>query len=46
LALVSILPLAVILTAYYLRTGRLWPIVVAHVIFDAASLGSIVSKSM
>jgi membrane protease YdiL (CAAX protease family) len=46
LALVSILPLAVILTVYYLRTGRLWPIVLAHVVFDLASLGSIALKSM
>jgi membrane protease YdiL (CAAX protease family) len=46
LALISILPLAVILTVYYLRTGRLWPIVVAHVIFDLAALGSIASKSL
>jgi membrane protease YdiL (CAAX protease family) len=46
LALVSILPLAVIITVYYLRTGRLWPIVVAHVIFDLAALGSIASRSV
>jgi membrane protease YdiL (CAAX protease family) len=46
LALVAILPLGMIWTLYYLRTGRLWPIVVAHVIFDLAALGSIASKSM
>jgi membrane protease YdiL (CAAX protease family) len=46
LALISILPLAVIITVYYLRTGRLGPIVVAHMIFDLAALLSIASKSM
>jgi membrane protease YdiL (CAAX protease family) len=38
LALVAILPVALVLTGYFARTGRLWPVVVAHVIADAAGL--------
>ena len=38
LALVSVLPIAIVLTWYYVRTGRLWPTVVAHVIVDALGL--------
>jgi membrane protease YdiL (CAAX protease family) len=46
LALISVLPLAIIWTVYYLRTGRLWPLVVAHMIFDLMALASIASKSV
>ena len=38
LAFVSVLPIAIVLTWYYVRTGRLWPTVVAHVIVDALGL--------
>lgn len=38
LALVSVLPIAIVLTWYFARTGRLWPTVVAHVIVDALGL--------
>jgi membrane protease YdiL (CAAX protease family) len=38
-ALVGILPMAVVFTWYYARTGRLWPLFVAHVIGDAAAFG-------
>ncbi|HJQ11766.1 MAG TPA: CPBP family intramembrane glutamic endopeptidase [Gemmatimonadaceae bacterium] len=38
LALISILPIAIVLTWYFVRTGRLWPTVVAHVIVDALGL--------
>lgn len=38
LALVSVLPIAIVFTWYYVRTGRLWPTVVAHVIVDALGL--------
>ena len=38
LALISILPIAIVLTLYFVRTGRLWPTVVAHVIVDALGL--------
>ena len=35
LALISILPVGVIMTFYFVKTGRLWPIIVAHIIQDA-----------
>ena len=38
LAFISVLPIAIVLTWYYVRTGRLWPTVVAHVIVDALGL--------
>lgn len=38
LALISVLPLAIAFTWYYGRTRRLWPVVVAHVLFDAMGL--------
>jgi membrane protease YdiL (CAAX protease family) len=36
--LVGVLPLSVGLTWYYVRTRRLWPVVVAHALFDASGL--------
>ena len=41
LAFVAILPLAIVMTWYYARTGRIWPVIVAHVITDAIGLGSL-----
>lgn len=38
LAFISVLPIAVVLTLYFVLTGRLWPTVVAHVIIDALGL--------
>ncbi len=38
LAFIAILPVAVILTWYYVRTGRLWPVIVAHMVQDALAL--------
>jgi membrane protease YdiL (CAAX protease family) len=38
LALVSILPVALVLTWYFTRTGRLWPVIVAHVLADGLAL--------
>jgi membrane protease YdiL (CAAX protease family) len=38
LALISILPVAVIMTFYFVQTGRLWPVIVAHIIQDAIAL--------
>jgi membrane protease YdiL (CAAX protease family) len=38
LGLLSIVPITVILTYWYARTGRLWPLIVAHVIWDFAAL--------
>jgi membrane protease YdiL (CAAX protease family) len=40
LALVGIAPLGIVFTWYYARTGRLWPVIVAHTIADAAALGA------
>lgn len=36
-AIVSVLPLSIVVTWYYARTRRLWPVIVAHVIVDALS---------
>jgi CAAX protease family protein len=44
LALVGVLPLALIFTWYYLRTGRLWPVVLAHVIIDAMACAAIAAR--
>ena len=41
MAIVGIVPLAVVFTLYYARTGRLWPVVVAHIIADAAGFASL-----
>lgn len=38
LALIGILPLAIVFTAYYVRTHRLWPVVVAHTFQDVLAL--------
>jgi membrane protease YdiL (CAAX protease family) len=38
LAVVGILPMAVVFTWYYIGTRRLWPIVVAHMCLDAIPL--------
>jgi membrane protease YdiL (CAAX protease family) len=32
------LPVAVVLTFYFVRTGRLWPVIVAHIVQDALAL--------
>jgi membrane protease YdiL (CAAX protease family) len=44
LALVGVLPVAIVFTVYYVRTGRLWPLVIAHVLLDCVALGSIVAR--
>jgi membrane protease YdiL (CAAX protease family) len=38
LAFIAILPVAMILTLYFVRTGRLWPVIVAHIVQDALAL--------
>ena len=38
LALLTILPVAVLMTFYFVKSGRLWPIIVAHIIQDAIAL--------
>ena len=37
-AVLGVLPLGLAFTWYYGRTRRLWPVVVAHVLFDALGL--------
>ncbi len=44
-ALLFIVPLAVVFTFYFVRTGRLWPVIVAHVISDAVGLAMYVVHS-
>jgi membrane protease YdiL (CAAX protease family) len=39
LAIITIVPFAAVFTLYYIRTRRLWPIVVAHAFQDLLSLG-------
>ena len=38
LALVTVLPVAVLFTLYYARTRRLWPVIVAHAFQDTLAL--------
>jgi membrane protease YdiL (CAAX protease family) len=38
LVFLTILPVAVIMTFYFVKTGRLWPVIVAHIIQDAIAL--------
>jgi uncharacterized protein len=35
---VAIIPLGIVFAQWYIRTGRLWPVVVAHGLFDFAAL--------
>jgi membrane protease YdiL (CAAX protease family) len=44
-ALVSVLPFALLLTAYFVWTRRLWPVVLAHVANNAIGLGAFVGNS-
>jgi membrane protease YdiL (CAAX protease family) len=41
LALVTILPISIIFSWYYLRTNRLWPLIIVHAMYNLLSLGSI-----
>ena len=45
LAFVGILPVAIVFSAYYLRTGRIWPVVAAHAMMDALSLSLLSRES-
>jgi membrane protease YdiL (CAAX protease family) len=38
LAVVTVVPIGILFTAYYLRTRRLWPVVVAHAFQDILAL--------
>jgi uncharacterized protein len=44
MAIVGILPLGLAYTVYYARTGRLWPVVVAHVIQDSLALAVLTTQ--
>jgi membrane protease YdiL (CAAX protease family) len=41
LSLLTVLPVGVLFTAYYLRTRRLWPLILAHAVLDLLALASI-----
>lgn len=41
LALLTVLPVAVLFTGYYLRSGRLWPLILAHAVLDLLALAMI-----
>jgi membrane protease YdiL (CAAX protease family) len=41
---VNIIPLGFIFAYWYARTGRLWPVIVAHALFDFLALVSYVAK--
>ncbi|HEU4682064.1 MAG TPA: type II CAAX endopeptidase family protein [Gemmatimonadales bacterium] len=45
LALVTIVPIAIVFTVYYGRTQRVWPIVVAHAFQDLLALGLLARMS-
>jgi uncharacterized protein len=45
LALITIVPIGVVFTVYYIRTRRLWPIVVAHAFQDLIALGMLAGMS-
>jgi uncharacterized protein len=42
MAILAILPIAFLFSAYYLRSDRLWPLVIAHTLIDVLALQSIV----
>ena len=41
LALVSIIPMGTVFTAYYIRSHRLWPVIIAHAFQDLLALGAL-----
>jgi membrane protease YdiL (CAAX protease family) len=42
LAIIGVLPLGVVFTAYYLWTRRLWPVIVAHAMQDIVALVALI----
>ena len=44
LALMSIVPLGLVFTIYYARTKRLWPTIVAHMLFDTIALSAVIRR--
>ena len=45
LALVTVLPVGIVFTLYYVRTRRLWPVVVAHAFQDTLALSLLAGHS-
>lgn len=45
LALITVLPIGVLFTLYYIRTRRLWPVVVAHAFQDTLALALLASAA-
>jgi membrane protease YdiL (CAAX protease family) len=41
LALMTILPTGLVFTWYFVRTGRLWPVIVAHAVVDAVAFAAL-----
>lgn len=41
MAFVSILPLGIVFSFYYLRTGRIWPVIAAHTLLDAIAFAAV-----
>jgi membrane protease YdiL (CAAX protease family) len=41
MAFVSILPVGIVFSSYYLGTGRLWPVIAAHTLLDAIAFAAV-----
>ena len=42
MAVIGILPLGLVFGTYFVRTKRIWPVIVAHLLFDAIGLSQVV----
>ena len=45
LALVTILPIGIVFTVYYIRSHRIWPVVIAHAFQDVLALSLLASSA-
>lgn len=45
LAIIGVLPVGLVFTAYYARTRRVWPVIVAHALQDALAFALLTSQS-
>lgn len=45
LAMVNVLPLSILWAAYYLRTNRLWPLILSHAALDLFAVAAIMRSS-
>jgi len=41
-AVIGVLPIAIVFTIFYVKTRRVWPVIVAHIVIDAISLSRLV----